>query len=1110
MKSIKSYYPITALIVFLLVAVSCERKFDGLELATYPTTPEVFIDGFSAGLYYSAYGTSKVTAFSVDKDVKYSGTASMRFDVPDQGDPNGSYVGGVFGTNPGRDLSGYNVLTFWAKASQPAKLNEAGFGNDMGESKYKVTATNVALNSNWMQYYIPFPDPSVLQQERGMFFYSAAPQNEKGYTIWIDEVKFENLGTIAHQNFGILNGRDSVKNGAENGEVYYIADLYGTFNLPTGVDQKVGLTSSYFTFASSNSAVASVDNLGKVLVVNSGSAVITAKVGDSDAKGSLTINSVGAAVGPAEPAPTPSQESQDVISLYSNTYTNVKVDTWNTHWLYSTAENQFVQIQGDDAIRYKNLNFVGIEFTSEPVNASAMTYFHMDIWTPDPTASKTFKVMLIDFGANGVYGGGDDSSSEISVTSPTLSTGSWISLNIPMSNFTGLTSKSHLAQMVLSGDIPNVYVDNVYFYKGSGGAAEPTTAAPTPTRNAANVISIFSDAYTNVAGTDLNPNWGQSTVVSQIPVAGNNTLKYAGLNYQGIVLGSNQNVSGMGFLHLDFWTTNSTLLNVFLISPGPVEKPFSLTVPTSGWSSVEIPLSSFSPVDLANVFQLKFEGNGDIFIDNIYFYKSGTGAYTLDSPIDFESSGYGAGWTWNVFENSTNSVLEFVPNPDKTGVNTSTTVAKFTALQAGAQWAGCETQHGAMGTFTLDAAHCIVKIMVYKTVLSDVGIKFAKSDGWSMGEIKVPNTVVNAWQELTFNFTAQLQAGYDQIVIFPDFKARTSDNVIYFDNITFSGGGAATEPTAAAPTPTRDAANVISIFSDAYTNVAGTDLNPSWGQSTVVSQIPVAGNNTLKYAGLNYQGIVLGSNQNVSGMGFLHLDFWTANSTLLNVFLISPGPVEKSFTLTVPTSGWSGVDIPLSSFSPVDLANVFQLKFEGNGDIFIDNIYFYKSATGYTLGNPIDFESSGYGAAWTWNVFENSTNPALQFVPNPDKTGANTSATVAKFTALQAGAQWAGCETQHGAMGTFTLDAAHCIVKIMVYKTVLSDVGIKFAKSDGWSMGEIKVPNTVVNAWQELTFNFTAQVQAGYDQIIVFPDFKARTSDNVIYFDNITFSSSKK
>jgi hypothetical protein len=90
-----------------------------------------------------------------------------------------------------------------------------------------------------------------------------------------------------------------------------------------------------------------------------------------------------------------------------------------------------------------------------------------------------------------------------------------------------------------------------------------------------------------------------------------------------------------------------------------------------------------------------------------------------------------------------------------------------------------------MGTFNLDAAHKIVKIMVYKTTISDVGIKFAKPDGFSFGEIKVPNTVINAWQEITFDFSAQLQNGYSQIIIFPDFTARSSTNVVYFDNIRF-------------------------------------------------------------------------------------------------------------------------------------------------------------------------------------------------------------------------------------------------------------------------------------------------------------------------------------
>src|SRR5690606_30102163 len=124
----------------------------------------------------------------------------------------------------------------------------------------------------------------------------------------------------------------------------------------------------------------------------------------------------------------------------------------------------------------------------------------------------------------------------------------------------------------------------------------PTVAAPTPTRLAANVISIFSDAYTNVAGSDFNPNWGQATVTTQTLIAGNNTLSYAGLNYQGLQFGSNLNVSTMGFLHLDYYTVNSTNLRVFLISPGPVETPYTLPTPTTGWNSVDIPLSAFSPV----------------------------------------------------------------------------------------------------------------------------------------------------------------------------------------------------------------------------------------------------------------------------------------------------------------------------------------------------------------------------------------------------------------------------------------------------------------------------------------------------------------------------------
>ncbi|MBK7940239.1 MAG: Ig-like domain-containing protein [Lewinellaceae bacterium] len=412
-------------------------------------------------------------------------------------------------TSVGRDLSGYDALTFWARATKAASIDVVGFGNDFGESKFLTTLNDVKVNTNWQKYIIPIPDPSKLTRERGMLYYAEGPEDGLGYTFWIDEVKFEKLGTLAHPKYAILDGQDQVVS-ANTGQQLNIGGLKATFNMPTGVDQSVAAAPAYFTFTSSNPSVATVSSTGVVSVLDAGNAVITAKVGDLDALGSMTVNSSGALVGPTTPAPTPTVSADSVISLFSNAYTNVNVDTWNTHWQFSTAEDFDLQIAGDDVKRYSSLNFVGIEFASQTINASAMTHFHLDIWTPDPTElPKAFKVLLVDFGANGTFDGGDDSSHELAFTRPTLVSNQWVSLDIPLSSFAGLVNRAHLAQLVLSGDIPNVYVDNVYFYNaGSVTPTGPTAAAPIPTRNPADVISIFSDTYTNVPGTDFNPNWG--------------------------------------------------------------------------------------------------------------------------------------------------------------------------------------------------------------------------------------------------------------------------------------------------------------------------------------------------------------------------------------------------------------------------------------------------------------------------------------------------------------------------------------------------------------------------------------------------------------------------
>ncbi|NNM22768.1 MAG: T9SS type A sorting domain-containing protein [Flavobacteriaceae bacterium] len=176
-----------------------------------------------------------------------------------------------------------------------------------------------------------------------------------------------------------------------------------------------------------------------------------------------------------------------------------------------------------------------------------------------------------------------------------------------------------------------------------------------------------------------------------------------------------------------------------------------------------------------------------------YLLMIATLGFSQNNPVDFESGGFGANWTWTVFENDTNPPLEIISNPDPNGINTSETVAKFTALEAGAPFAGCETMHGAdIGMFDLTSDNAIVKIMVWKSVISDVGIKFATPPGGSFGQVLVSNTLIDQWEELTFDFTPFLghpkATNLDQLVIFPDFNARTSDNIIYFDNITFSDG----------------------------------------------------------------------------------------------------------------------------------------------------------------------------------------------------------------------------------------------------------------------------------------------------------------------------------
>jgi hypothetical protein len=449
----------------LLFLWGCQKRdVSELQALKLPAKADVFIDDFSSDLAYAAFGGSDVRAFNVDTKETYNNSPrSMRFDVPDANSPNGGYAGGVFFSKTGRDLSGFNALTFYIKANQAVNIGEIGFGNDIGENKFVVSLSNLPATNAWKKVIIPIPDPAKLTAERGLLYFAAAPINNRGFTFWIDEVKFENLGTLLPVESSMVNGTNPSVN-TFVGVTNTITGLTSTFNLPTGVNQAVNLSPAYFQFSSSNPAVASVNTEGIVNSLSTGTSVISATLGGVKAKGSLTINCVGTYA----PAPTPTRNQSNVISIFSNAYVNVPVNYYNGYWQpwQTTVSNDFA-VNGDNVLNYTIFNFVGIEFSSPTINASSMTHLHLNAYFPGTIApGRQLRIIVVDFGADAAFGGGDDTRHSTTFTAPTLVSRNWITIQIPFSAMPGLASRSNLGQIIFEGGDGSVmYVDNVYLYR---------------------------------------------------------------------------------------------------------------------------------------------------------------------------------------------------------------------------------------------------------------------------------------------------------------------------------------------------------------------------------------------------------------------------------------------------------------------------------------------------------------------------------------------------------------------------------------------------------------------------------------------------------------------
>lgn len=565
------------------------------------------------------------------------------------------------------------------------------------------------------------------------------------------------------------------------------------------------------------------------------------------------------------------------------------------------------------------------------------------------------------------------------------------------------------------------YIDN---FSGTVGdaivvAAGPTTNAPTPTLDAADVISIYSDSYSDITGTNFNPVWGQSTAVNTAydPTGeGNNTvIEYSNFNYQGTEFPSTD-MSGMTHAHFDIWTANEATIQFTPISPGQ-ETLVSATSTGGEWTSIDISLSNFPNVNFADVIQLKYVGSGTVYLDNIYFYAEQTSS---GNAVTVETSQAWNGYinAFNVSDNSyafgfSYGVADLRATATATSMTLEPNIAIWTAESANTAWfdnsSGTQTpvKYIEASSFVENNALAGSDLTFSGTVSSnDLNSNYTVS---AFIKALDPNngyaTVVNETASLTgttgaFSVSAtaaQLTSGLiiQYGFVMTGLPADPTDTTL--GSLVVGEVPAPAGPTTSAPTPpARDAGDVFSILSDAYTNETPAGGLSAFAGASIEDYVIGGTDNTLKVtapsAGGGYQYVFgIPNGVDLSAFTHMHIDYYVMGNVVggevLQTFLqqfAGDGTFQHNIinTAAVTTSGsWVSLDVEIATMASGNLSrdNIGQIQMvlagPVYGPVYLDNIYFYREATQGLEDNVFN----------TVKMFPNPAKDTVQFSVNSNE-----------------------------------------------------------------------------------------------------------------------------
>lgn len=231
---------------------------------------------------------------------------------------------------------------------------------------------------------------------------------------------------------------------------------------------------------------------------------------------------------PTTAAPTPpNRPAADVVSIFSDAYTNIGFDNFDAGWCGGAATT-LVMIEGNNTLQ-KNPGVVchGIDFQTNRQNLTEFTHVHFDFYITDTDLTgDVFNFKLVNF--NG--GAGESSALEVNInggTTPQLVANQWVSVDVPITALGGVVAgslaRNDVAQIgITTAMVDNVWYDNIYLHKNTLSVSNFETAKikmyPNPattnfTIEAQDLISSIN-VY-NVLGQEViknNPNNNQATL----------------------------------------------------------------------------------------------------------------------------------------------------------------------------------------------------------------------------------------------------------------------------------------------------------------------------------------------------------------------------------------------------------------------------------------------------------------------------------------------------------------------------------------------------------------------------------------------------------------------